>query len=286
MLISPQLVIPGAGRFITSQEVRGNIYIEVHGQEHATRPALLLTHGWGQSSQAWRHQIAELSKRWCVITWDLPHHGLSGPTEEEAEPVDLARALRAVVEELHLHEQGFVLTSWSLSGLLTRNYLLQFGTQGLLGLVLVATSLDFSAMVHLPPATLQVLGGLNAEDQRVRTEAFARFINMLWYIPPSLDEYLFILGYNAQAFLRPITNLLHQVEGDIGALLQQTTFPILVIQGVQDALAPVEYIREYVQGLPHSSLKLYDQCGHSPFQEHKERFNRDIEAFLQALAER
>jgi len=34
------------------------------------------------------------------------------------------------------------------------------------------------------------------------------------------------------------------------------------------------------QAIPHARISWYEECGHSPFQEYPERFNRELAAFV------
>ena len=55
-----------------------SLYYEVHGDG----PVLLLTHGYAATSQMWRGQIATLSRRHRLVTWDMPGHGVGSPGTE------------------------------------------------------------------------------------------------------------------------------------------------------------------------------------------------------------
>jgi pimeloyl-ACP methyl ester carboxylesterase len=286
MYTKPNTQLPG--QILTSHGL--SIYVETFGDP--SQPAVLLTHGGYQSSTCWRHQVHGLSQHWFVITWDVPFHGLSGPHTAEAEaqlaPNDLfALGMRTVVEEFHLHEKGFVQVGWSMGGIVTRNYLLTYGSQGMLGLVLVGSVLDFSIVAQFATSEVaQILAGFTSSQQDVRTTVFLQFINLLWHRQPSYEEYLLTLGYNTQAFLREnplsnnVTRAMAGVPGNIEALVEQAGFPILGIAGQQDALMVLPLMQDYMRKLTHSTLLEYEQCGHSPFQEDPTRFNQDLDAFL------
>jgi pimeloyl-ACP methyl ester carboxylesterase len=75
-----------------------NLYYEVHGEG----PVILLTHGYSATSQMWKGQIAALSKKHKLVTWDMRGHGQSdypaGQNEysEEKTVADMAALLDAV----------------------------------------------------------------------------------------------------------------------------------------------------------------------------------------------
>ena len=57
--------------FVTRDGVR--LYYDAHG----SGPAVLLSHGYGATSQMWQDQVAALKDRYRVIVWDLRGHGES-----------------------------------------------------------------------------------------------------------------------------------------------------------------------------------------------------------------
>jgi pimeloyl-ACP methyl ester carboxylesterase len=73
------------------------LYYEVHG----AGPALLLSHGYGATSQMWRGQVEALSRNHTLIVWDLRGHGASdspddpGAYSEAATLADMAGLLDA-----------------------------------------------------------------------------------------------------------------------------------------------------------------------------------------------
>jgi pimeloyl-ACP methyl ester carboxylesterase len=75
-----------------------DLYYEVHGEG----PALLLTHGFGSTSQMWRGQVEAFSKRYKLVVWDMRGHGRTDyPADpaaysEAATVADMAAILDAV----------------------------------------------------------------------------------------------------------------------------------------------------------------------------------------------
>jgi len=62
--------------------------------------AIVLVHGWTCDDTSWAGQVPELSKRYRVITLDLPGHGRSGSPKDGTFSMDLfARAVEAVRAE-------------------------------------------------------------------------------------------------------------------------------------------------------------------------------------------
>jgi non-heme chloroperoxidase len=277
-----------AGRFIDGGEFK--LYVETHGNPN--QPAVLLTHGGYQSSQSWRKQVQELAKRWFIITWDLPFHGLSGPdTQEEVSRIQLkksagsflAAGMHAVIEEFHLREKGFIQVAWSWGGIATNDYLLTYGSQGLRGLIYVAALPDLLALHQCLEEGQELSMQLLGEKQQDRIEAAFQFINLLQHQPPDLEDYLTMVGYHMQTCLRPYDIPWMTEVGRAGeslALLKQYACPLLCVHGAHDALVPVSLSEEICELVPTGQLLVYENCGHSPFLEDAERFNRDVDIFL------
>ena len=67
------------------------------------------------------------------------------------------------------------------------------------------------------------------------------------------------------------------------AALAKVRVPTLIAHGRNDALilpAAAEMTAAAIRG---SRISWYDDCGHSPFIEHPERFNRELDAFVSSL---
>ena len=75
--------------------------VEIYYEAQGSGPAVLLSHGYGATSQMWAGQLPALATEWRVIAWDMRGHGRSGSPEDaslysEAETVaDMAAILDA-----------------------------------------------------------------------------------------------------------------------------------------------------------------------------------------------
>ncbi len=66
--------------------------------------------------------------------------------------------------------------------------------------------------------------------------------------------------------------------------LAKVNIPTLLIWGRQDAIVPVECGDLYHQALSNSTLKVIDNCGHSPQIEKPQEFQAAISEFLSGLS--
>ena len=59
--------------------------MRLHRETHGSGPALLLTHGFGESTRMWDTNVPALAARYAVTAWDLRGHGQSEAPEDPAE---------------------------------------------------------------------------------------------------------------------------------------------------------------------------------------------------------
>ncbi len=270
------------------------LFTQCLGEEH--HPTLLLTHGGLQASRSFRKQVLALSQSFQVILWDLPYHGRSGPHEPEHSRTPItarlwADAMQSVVAAYGLADKGFVQVAWSFGGLVTRNYLLTYGAQGLYRLVLVASHLDFEALFQQPQAQAAQRQFQSLWQEGVPADPVALSTLLTWQRlltanrPGPEDEYE-TLGYNILAWIRLRQQGTRwaqtQMPADTAALLESLPFPVLLIHGALDALIPLSEAQALAARIKGAHLRIYEQCGHSPFLEDPNRFNQDLTEFVQA----
>ena len=82
-----------------------------------------------------RHNVPELAQGHRVVTMDLRGHGHSGKQEHNWTLPQAARDVRALLEQLDLHD--VMLAGWSMGATVIFNYLQQFGDDRLRGLGII-----------------------------------------------------------------------------------------------------------------------------------------------------
>lgn len=270
------------------------LYFETYGSYDAKQTVLLL-HGGFQSLRCFRHQFAALSEHAFVIALDLPYHGKSLPIPETLQPSPAlwAESVRAVLAHLHRLQTPLVIVAWSFGGLVTKHYLQTYENPHLAGLVLVGSlfgGIETYQRFVQHSETMQTIMSMLAVQATLaeRRAAFERFVSLLTYrtLPP--DEFYEQYGYNVKSFFHTLGVTNHwfdELPGDHAQFLAQLQVPVLLIQGLQDALVPAAYTRHLALSLPRAQILEYEQCGHSPFVEQPERFNQDVLRFLASLQE-
>ena len=269
------------------------LYLETYGNPQAEQ-TLLLVHGGLQSLRCFEQQFAPLSEQAYVIALDLPYHGQSAvvPSFVQPSPALWAQGVRAVLEQCQRLDKPLMILAWSFGGLVTRHYLLTYGQQGVNGLILVG-SLFGALSDHqrfLSPLTAQVLATMGTPQVLLseRIRAFELFVGMLTKYPLPPDARDAQYGYNSRAFLHSLgvsDQWLTEQPWDEMQFLAHLQMPVLLIQGTDDALVPLDYTRQLARRMPTAQILEYENSGHSPFLEQPERFNRDVLTFLSTHCE-
>jgi pimeloyl-ACP methyl ester carboxylesterase len=70
---------------------------------------------------------------------------------------------------------------------------------------------------------------------------------------------------------------------DTRAALAKVRVPTLIAHGRDDALILPAAAEMTAAAIAGSRISWYDDCGHSPFVEHADRFNRELDAFVSSI---
>ena len=257
-------------------------------------PAVLFLHGIGQSLTSWRRQLeSPLEQRLRLVAMDLRGHGDSGkPWAPGAyqRACQWADDVRAVREALGLERP--VLVAWSFGGLVAMNYVRCEGAQSLAGLALVATAggrLVASTPAGPTPAA-SASRDMTAPDLRLNLAGARTFARLMTATPPDAaweDETVAAL-LKLPAYVRRAMGSAQ--VGPTGEpittnedLAPRLTLPMLVVTGAKDALSDgTALAASYRARFPAARVLTYPESGHSPFAEAADRFNADLESFVNA----
>ena len=246
---------------------------------------ILFVHGLAQSHLSFLPQYAShLTDRHRLIAYDLRGHG------ESAKPLDpsfydegrrWADELEAVIAGLALTRP--ILVGWSLGGRVLRQYLIHHGDRRLGGLHFVATRPFEDPAVLAPTSRANIAGRPDTLARRI--DAHIAFLRACFLRQPPEDEFAIALAYNVivpQEIREAIASWSTSLD-ETRAALNKVTVPTLIAHGRNDALilpAAAEMTAAAIRG---ARISWYDDCGHSPFVEHAERFNRELDAFATAI---
>ncbi len=256
-------------------------YVEISGQG----PDLVLLHGLGASSFSWRHNRAELSRHFRVITPDLPGHGRSPA------PVDADYRLEALVHGVRDFLDWYGLATVALGGnSLGGGLSLVFAREHPSRVAALALLAPAAALTRMPPVflplRLPVLG--SAAAALLGPWLLPWFMRRVYCHPePLLPEA--VPGYAPpyREFCRRLA--LRQVclqlsvrpLAEIADLLQTLSQPATLIWGEKDLILPPAQGHWIAAQLSQAEFHLLPEVGHAPQEEAPDLVNKIIIDFLQ-----
>lgn len=245
---------------------------------------LVLIHGISMSRRYFHKQLQPLAERDRVIAVDLRGHGDSEKTDAGHTVPQYARDLKQFIDALELDRPA--LLGWSMGVFVVLDYIRQFGTGGIRGLIDVdeaASDFKWDDWPHgfLDLATLHSLMTAVQDDK----DAFVRdFVPDMFHHPQAPQDLEWMITESSKLPTGALSAILFdQTLQDYRDVLPAVDVPTLICWGEHDQLLPVSgapYMRDHIAG---SRLELFEESGHCPFLEESERFNRVVGEFLSAL---
>lgn len=245
-------------------------------------PEILLIHGFAQCHLCFVRQIdSSLAETFRIVAFDMRGHGASekplGPEFYQASHV-WANDIAAVIAAKRLRRP--VLVGWSMGGRVVRQYLIHYGDKAIGGLNFLASRPIESAAVTGPGSA--ALRESDSLDFARRTQAEIGFLRDCFEKQPPLEDLLMAVAYNAM-IPRPVRDAIGGWSTDPAvatAALTAVTVPTLITHGRLDKLI-LPLAAEMTQAaIRHARIEWYDDCGHSPFYEDADRYNRELAAFV------
>ena len=245
---------------------------------------LVLVHGISMSRRYFRRQLEPLSARNRVIAVDLRGHGESEKVEFGHTVPQYARDLRQFLEALGVERP--VLLGWSMGAFVAFEYIRQFGTGGLRGLIDVDESAsDFKwdgwehGFLDLPS-----LHSLMTSVQDDKDAFINGFLPEMFHQPPAPAELQWMISESTMLPTGALSAILFdQTVQDYRDVLPSIDIPALICWGEHDQLLPVSgapYMRDHIPG---ARLEVFGESGHCPFLEESAKFNAVVQEFVDAL---
>ena len=193
---------------------------------------IVLIHGLLGSHLNWIKQFDKTSvlSKYCLITYDLRGHGLSGKPSDAASYKDgklWGDDLQTVIAAAKLKRP--VLVGWSLGGVVMTNYLETYGDSKISGAVYVDGVIELKTefLVSHPEMTKAV----SSDDLGIYLEGVRQFLRQCFFAPP--DAATFNLLYASAATASPVmtkaVNTGISIPSDTA--LPKVSVPILLIYG-------------------------------------------------------
>ena len=264
--------------FVTASDGVKIHYIEA-GRANTTGGAqarsILFIPGWTMPAWIWQQQIDHFAANYRVVAIDPRCQGESSQTADGLYPAQMARDIKAVVDQLHL--APVVLVGWSMAVVETLSYVDQFGTRDIAGLVFV----DELAGGFAPGEAEQdfsLLKGL-LEDRKKTADFFVRKIQ---FHKPQPEEYVqrVIQASLSVPTASAVALLVGRFAADYRALLPRIDKPTLVCAAKG---FDFDRIVDMQKQIPGSKLEAFEGAGHALFVDNPGQFNSALDRFLASV---
>ncbi|AII09106.1 alpha/beta hydrolase [Rhodococcus opacus] len=249
--------------------------------------ALVLLHGWAQSSKCWGPAVLdELAARYSVIAVDLRGHGYSGaPHTGYDDSANWAGDVDAVLTAEGV-TSGAVLLGWSYGGLVICDYLASHGTAAVDGVVLVGAITSIGrgeAGGKVGAAMRAAIPGAMSEEPRDAIRALGAFGNALTGPPEGKGAQSQALFGASLATPPRVRAALFNRSASHDDLLRALDVPVLVLHGTEDSVVDVSAGRHAAELIPQARASFWGGCDHGPFVEDPERFVKEVGEFVDNL---
>ena len=249
--------------------------------------AVILIHGLGASADICMHNVEALAKQHRVYVPDLIGFGRSDKPGPSFSPIDYVRFLDDFMNTLNIERASLV--GQSLGGGIALHYALRF-PQKVSKLVLVGSAgLGKEVIWTLKLMSLPLLGELISYPSRKGVEIFFKltvrdqalvtkdFVDLYYNIFSQLGFQKFLLKT-----VRSIINIRGAREEVLPSMnnISKIKRPVLIIWGEEDRVLPLKHAYWGKEKLPEAELEIMEGCGHIPFFERSEQFNRRVLEFL------
>ena len=273
------------GRYVEGA-VGTKLFVEENGDP--TRPTILWIHGYCQCRLSWDRQFEneELASKFHMVRMDLRGHGLSDKPTDSAVFQDSkiwADDIQAVISSLRLNKP--ILAGWSYGGFIICDYIRHYGQANLGGIIFVAAATEIGrdeANTLLGADFLQLVPGFFSTDYAEGSAALQQFMGMATYEELDPHTFYYLVGFNSVTLPASRQGMFMR-ELDNGALMQTITVPSLIVQGKDDRIVLPASSDNIARHVSHVSRVDYDHCGHVPFVEVAEQFNRDVATFMERV---
>jgi pimeloyl-[acyl-carrier protein] methyl ester esterase len=255
--------------------------IRWHYTEHGEGDPLLFFHGWGVDGQVWRQQRKYFSKKYRVLTVDLPGHGKS-----EGQAMTLAQMagdLRDLMDHLGLQDVRVVGSSFG--GLLAIK-MVGLYPQRFKCLILVGSQPKFSWAQDYPyglgQGQIQKLSLQLCSDYPAIVDIFFRSLFTRQERVSRRFHWVQIFRrhqrYPDQEALLGYLAIL--ADTDLRLTFAKISLPVQFINGTEDMICPRESYLTLAAVMPQARFDWLEGCGHFPFLSRPREFNGMLEGFL------
>jgi len=253
------------------------------------RPVILL-HGWPLSADSWDDQAMALADAgYRAIAYDRRGFGRSSQPWSGYDYDTLADDLATVIE--HTGARDATLVGFSMGGGEVARYMSRHGGRGVAKAALISSIVPFMLKTPDNPdgtdaSVFDEMANAIKEDRaRFFTGFFKDFFGVSLISNAASAELLeWARGVSMQAGLKPTLACAKAfATTDLRPDLAAFKVPTLIVHGTDDKTVPIAASgRAAARGIADTTLLEYDGAPHGLFATHKERFTRDLLAFVKS----
>jgi pimeloyl-ACP methyl ester carboxylesterase len=252
-------------------------------------PTLVLIHGIGHSADVFYRNIDALARDYFVIAPDLPGHGFT-------ERMDLAggapqplfiRQLELLLDELGIG--AYSVLGSSFGGLLACLMTLSRPSK-VNNLIVVGSGGAFHSADEQRRTLQKVLANASGAMSEPTLESCRSRLAAICHDPNAVAGEILLtqltsygLGDRFEAFKSAISGYLASLDSEdcrVYGRLEAIKSRTMIITGRQDSRASVESHVQAKERIAGAELVILDGCGHLPYMEHVDTFNRIVLEFL------
>lgn len=254
----------------------------------AVESPVVLLHGLGASSEIWVNNIDTLAMAHRVYVPDLIGFGKSERPETPLTPYGYAQSLFDFMEALGIGRAKLVGSSFGGGMALMAAALFPEKVEKL---VVVGTAgFGRETIWTIRALSLPVIGEILSYPSRPGVRAFfsqavhdpavitSSFVNLYYnyFTSPGFRRYLLKLI----RMMVDLQGVKAEILGPILWNLRDVTQPVLILWGDRDRVIPLEHAYLGKKRIRGSRLHIFKDCGHIPFYEKPDEFNRITLEFL------
>jgi non-heme chloroperoxidase len=257
----------------------------LHVQDWGTGLPIVLLAAWGFDSTIWGEHISDLTVRGLrCVALDRRSHGRSEAASRGYDLDTLADDVAALFEQRDLRDA--VIIAYSMGSIEALRYLTRHGSRRVRKLVLAAPTTPFLMRTEDNPDAVPV-AAIESQDTAMARD-FAKWLaenERPFLMPDTIAETRAWL--KAMMLSVPLPALLACrrtiATADMRAELATLELPTLILQGDNDASAPLPLTGVKTAKLIRGSrLVVYEGAPHGLVFTHRERFLKDVAAFIAA----
>jgi pimeloyl-ACP methyl ester carboxylesterase len=241
---------------------------------------IVFIHGYSESWLLWNFQLGSsmLLKNYRLIAIDMRGQGESQPKSLDVNDYKkgllYAQDINAVFRKLNIKDA--IVVAHSLGGTWFSDYLLEFGTTRIRGIVFVASPIDINTPIISSLFTKQlrdVTPSITDSCLQSTASGLSGFISLLFNCGITQCHLEQLLSYIALVPSQIRKNLLLHESLDARDVLPNIEVPTLIMHSIDDRVIDFRASVRISKLAPNSKLILFREIGHSIFAEIPDTFN-------------